>query len=64
VPNERSGNEHLPDGFRLRFDATSETLQRITTVVDVERRCCRFLRFQIDRLATRRLDALWSIGLR
>jgi hypothetical protein len=40
-------HQDLPDGFRLRFDATSETLQQITAVIDAERRCCRFLRFQI-----------------
>jgi hypothetical protein len=45
----RRAEEHqdLPDGFRLRFDATSETLQQVTAVIDAERRCCRFLRFQI-----------------
>jgi hypothetical protein len=35
------------DGVRLRFDATSETLQQITVVIDAERQCCRFLQFQL-----------------
>jgi hypothetical protein len=39
--------EELPDGFRLRFAASSDTLTTITRVVLVERECCRFLRFTI-----------------
>jgi hypothetical protein len=39
--------QDLPDGFRLRFEATSDTLQQITAVIDVERQCCRFLQFQV-----------------
>jgi hypothetical protein len=40
-------HQDLPDGFRLRFEATSDTLQQITAVIDAERQCCRFLRFQL-----------------
>jgi hypothetical protein len=35
------------DGYRLKFDSTSDTLRAILTTVDAERRCCRFLEFQI-----------------
>jgi hypothetical protein len=40
-------HQDLPDGFRLRFDASSETLRQIATVIDAERQCCRFLQFQL-----------------
>ena len=41
------GREELPDGWRLRFAATGETLSNVAQAVDAERQCCRFLRFQI-----------------
>ena len=41
------GHEELPQGYRLRFAATGETLSAIARTVDSERRCCRFLRFGI-----------------
>ena len=41
------GREDLPDGLRLRFAPTGETLTTIATVVEAERHCCRFLRFAI-----------------
>lgn len=37
----------LADGVRLRFTATPESLAMLTTFVDLERRCCAFLRFQL-----------------
>lgn len=37
--------EDLPDGLRLRFAPTGETLATIAMAVEVERHCCRFLRF-------------------
>jgi hypothetical protein len=37
--------ELVPDGLKVRFSATSETLLAITRAVDAERQCCRFLRF-------------------
>jgi hypothetical protein len=37
----------LADGWRFTFDADSETLQTIARVIDAERQCCRFLRFQL-----------------
>ena len=39
--------ERLPDGIRLLFSATTETLSMITRAVEAERLCCRFLRFSI-----------------
>ena len=62
IPSERRGraNELLPgllsraesyerldEGLRLRFAASSETLQAITRVLDTERQCCQFFRFQL-----------------
>ncbi|HVL69369.1 MAG TPA: hypothetical protein VM364_19080 [Vicinamibacterales bacterium] len=37
----------LPEGYRLRFVASGETLLRIAQAIDAERQCCRFLRFTL-----------------
>lgn len=34
-------------GYRVRFVASSETLQAIAAMIDAERQCCRFLRFEL-----------------
>jgi hypothetical protein len=39
--------EPTSDGYRLTFAASSETLQAITNVMDAERQCCRWLRFEL-----------------
>ena len=39
--------EQSPQGYRLRFAPTGETLSTIARAVDAERQCCRFLRFEI-----------------
>lgn len=39
--------EELPEGLRLRFAATGETLAAVARTVDAERHCCRFLRFTV-----------------
>jgi hypothetical protein len=39
--------EYLPEGLRLRFVPTGETLAAIARAVEAERHCCRFLRFGI-----------------
>jgi hypothetical protein len=39
--------EDLPEGLRLRFAPTAETLATIARAVEAERHCCRFLRFEI-----------------
>lgn len=40
-------HELLPEGLRLRFTPSAETLASITRAVEAERHCCRFLRFTI-----------------
>lgn len=42
-----AGHELLPEGLRIRFAPSSETLSKIVRAVDAERHCCRFLRFTI-----------------
>jgi hypothetical protein len=37
----------LPDGYAFTCSATSEALQRIAQLVDLERPCCPFLTFKI-----------------
>ena len=49
--------EVLPGGYRLRFAPASETLTKIASVIDAERQCCRFLRFQLTVEAD--LGAFW-----
>jgi hypothetical protein len=39
--------EPLPDGYRLAFVASSETLSAILRTIDAERQCCRFLTFTV-----------------
>jgi hypothetical protein len=39
--------EAMPDGYRLRFDASAETWHAVTAAVEAERHCCRFLRFEL-----------------
>ena len=39
--------EELPEGLRLRFAPTTETLSMIAAAVEAERQCCRFLRFAV-----------------
>jgi hypothetical protein len=38
----------LPDGISIELDATSETLRRVVDVIERERRCCAFLRFELE----------------
>jgi hypothetical protein len=44
---QSAGRELLPDGLRLRFAPTGETLSSIAKAVEAERQCCRFLRFTL-----------------
>jgi hypothetical protein len=39
--------EVLPDGARWRFTASSDLMLALATMIDAERRCCPFLRFQV-----------------
>jgi len=41
---ERAPTDH---GYRLSFAPDSETLRLIATVIDAERRCCRWLSFTL-----------------
>jgi hypothetical protein len=44
----RAGHrEELPDGHRFRFAADDNIVALIARAIDAERRCCRFLRFQL-----------------
>jgi hypothetical protein len=42
-----SGREAIPNGLRLRFSASTDTLHAIVATIDAERHCCRFLRFDL-----------------
>jgi hypothetical protein len=44
---QSAGRELLPDGLRLRFAPSGETLSSIARTVEAERHCCRFLRFTL-----------------
>jgi hypothetical protein len=45
----RSGQEArwLPDGVALRFLASAEQLEMLGAFIELERRCCAFLRFRL-----------------
>ena len=42
-----TAREALDNGLRLRFARGDETLPVIARAIDTERRCCRFLHFQV-----------------
>lgn len=37
----------VPNGYRVRFAPNNDALPTIASVIEVERQCCRFLRFQV-----------------
>ena len=37
----------LPDGFEFRFPLEDSTLQNLTEIIDLERKCCPFLSFRL-----------------
>jgi hypothetical protein len=39
--------EPTADGVRLRFAPSSDTLRDVVGMIDAERQCCRFLRFDL-----------------
>jgi hypothetical protein len=39
--------EPTANGYRLRFPASGGTLQVIAAAIEAERRCCRFLHFEL-----------------
>lgn len=44
---QSTGHELLAEGLRLRFAPSGDTLANIARAVEVERHCCRFLRFTV-----------------
>ena len=40
--------QSIDDGLVLRFAAQPGLLPRLAEVIDLERQCCRFLRFRLD----------------
>lgn len=47
VRRHRQEARWLPDGVALRFPASAEELATLATFIDLERRCCAFLRFRL-----------------
>jgi hypothetical protein len=47
VARRAERREDLPDGLRLQFAPSGDTIALIARAVDAERHCCRFLRFGI-----------------
>jgi len=39
--------QKIENGYRLEFAADKPSLNDIVTMIEAERRCCRFLRFQL-----------------
>jgi hypothetical protein len=37
----------VPNGYRIRFDVVAGLLPKIADVIELERQCCRFLRFDV-----------------
>lgn len=37
----------VPNGYRVRFTPNNDVLPTIASVIEAERQCCRFLRFQV-----------------
>jgi hypothetical protein len=40
-------HEKLPQGYRLEFAPSDDTLATIARTIEAERQCCRFLRFSV-----------------
>ena len=47
LASRASRREDLADGLALEFVASGETLALVTSAIDAERQCCRFLRFRL-----------------
>jgi hypothetical protein len=48
LAREAEAREDTAGGLRLRFHASLDNLQKIASVIDAERQCCRFLRFDLS----------------
>ena len=40
-------SEPLPDGARWRFSPAGDLMLALATMIEAERRCCQFFRFQV-----------------
>jgi hypothetical protein len=47
VLSEAQVVEPLPSGYRWRFASTTGIVARLAAVIEAERLCCRFLRFDL-----------------
>jgi hypothetical protein len=47
IRRDQQETRWLPDGVALRFAAAPDRLATLATFVDLERRCCAFLRFRL-----------------
>ena len=47
IISRAEAHESLADGFRFRFASGEGVIPAIAAMVDAERRCCRFLQFQV-----------------
>jgi hypothetical protein len=47
VRRARQETRWLPDGVALRFAPAPDPLRTLATFIDLERRCCAFLRFHL-----------------
>jgi hypothetical protein len=48
LAREAAARTALPEGLRLAFTPTPEIPMAIARVIEAERHCCRFLRFQLS----------------
>jgi hypothetical protein len=48
---------HIPNGFALRFEGSTENLMVIAQVMAQERLCCRFLQFKL--IAEPDMGSIW-----
>ena len=47
VARSASAMTKIPAGYRLEFAAEPNTLSLLATMIEAERQCCRFLRFDL-----------------
>lgn len=45
---EAAAVEPMVDGYRWRFQSSAGLLERMASVIEAERHCCRFLRFAFN----------------
>lgn len=57
-----TGSNELPNGFRFDFPANDELLEKITQLINLERKCCPFLNFSLKIEAQKETCALELTG--